>query len=93
MVFTHQNQNNMTTKFGLITLSIKYKERNNNVSVFMKIIIQSVVISSLFVRKFPMFWDTVEAELNTDSEDLCQAKSVFSCLGYLTKFSIALEME
>lgn len=36
-----------------------------------------------------MFWDTVEVELNTDSDDLCQAKSVFSCLGYLTKSSIA----
>lgn len=36
-----------------------------------------------------MFWDTVEVELNTDSDDLCQAKSVFSSLGYLTKSSIA----
>lgn len=37
---------------------------------------------------FPIFWDTVEVELNTDSEGLRQAKSVFSCLGYLTKSSI-----
>lgn len=43
----------------------------------------------LFSRKFPIFWDTVQLELNTDSEDLCEAKSVFSCLGYLTKSSIA----
>lgn len=38
---------------------------------------------------FPQFWETLEQGLEVDADDIAQAKSVLTALGFLTKSSIA----
>lgn len=42
-----------------------------------------------FIRKHPTFWDSIVEEMKVDPDDVLDAVSVFSALGFSTKMSIS----
>lgn len=46
-------------------------------------------MNTYFVRKVPNFWDAIVSDMNVDPDDVLDAVSVYSALGFSTRMSIA----